>query len=66
MSAVERPGEKEREMVEGGAVGGEDICCGGDRLAASLPIVSAVNVDVPCRGCCARSYVVIRRHCHHW
>jgi hypothetical protein len=36
-STVERPGEKEMEMVEGGAVEGEDICRSGDGLVASLP-----------------------------
>jgi hypothetical protein len=37
----------EMEMVEGGDVGGEDICCGGVGLAASPPVSSTANVDVP-------------------
>jgi hypothetical protein len=32
------------EIVEG-----EDICRGGDGLAASLPVFSTINVDVPCQ-----------------
>jgi len=37
------------EMVEEDAVGGGDICRGSDGLAASLPVSSAVDVEVPCR-----------------
>jgi hypothetical protein len=48
-SAVERPGEKEMEMVEGGAIRGEDIWHGGGRLTASLLVSSAINIDVPCQ-----------------
>jgi hypothetical protein len=37
------------EMVEGGAVGGGDFCCGGDGLAASLPVSSVIHIDIPCQ-----------------
>ncbi len=46
---MERPGEKEMETVEGGAEGGEDICHGGDGLAATLPVSSIIDVDAPCQ-----------------
>jgi hypothetical protein len=36
-------------MVDGGAAGGLDICCGGHRFAISLPVSSAIDVDVPCQ-----------------
>jgi hypothetical protein len=49
MSAVDTPGENEMEMVEGVSVGGEDDCCSGDRLAASLPVSSTIAIDIPCQ-----------------
>jgi hypothetical protein len=59
MSIVERPGEKEMEMVEGGAVGGEIFVAEVTGWLRPSPSPPPLMLTSPARGRCAYCRVVI-------